>query len=98
MRDPFYDSREWLAVRYEALKASTGRCSCCGQRPTANNPIHVEARLVAAFNLSDEERKAPRDLLDRSICGSTHEEREAARRILDAIEAYARSAFEERGS
>jgi hypothetical protein len=136
----FYDSREWLAVRYEALRVSEGRCSCCGQRPTADNPIHVdhikprskfpalalalsnlqvlckrcnlgksdvddtdwrwvtavdEARLVAAFNLTDEERRARRELLDRSICGSTHDEREAARRMLDAIEKYARCAFEE---
>lgn len=137
----FYDSREWLSLRYEALRLSDGRCSCCGSRPTADNPIHVdhikprskypalslslsnlqvlckrcnlgksdaddtdwrwvtavdEARLVAAFNLTDEERRARRDLLDRSICGSTYDEREAARRMLDAIEKYARAAFEER--
>lgn len=142
-RSGFYESREWLAVRYEALKASSGRCTCCGARPTEGNPIHVdhikprskyphlaltlsnlqalckscnlgkgasdetdwrwvtsvdEARLVAAFSLTDEERRARRELLDRSICGSTHEEREAARRILDAIEKYARSAFEERSA
>jgi len=137
----FYDSREWLSVRYEALRMSEGRCVCCGQRPTADNPLHVdhvkprskfpalaltlsnlqvlckkcnlgksdkddtdwrwvtavdEARLVAAFNLTDEERRARRELLDRSICGSSHDEREAARRMLDAIEKYARSAFEEK--
>jgi hypothetical protein len=136
----FYDSREWLSVRYEALRVSNGRCTCCGVRPSADNPIHVDhikprskfpelsltlsnlqvlckrcnlgksaaddtdwrwvtavddARLIAAFSLSDEERKARRELLDRSICGSTHEEREAARRMMDAIEKYARSAFEE---
>jgi hypothetical protein len=54
-----------------------------------------EARLVAAFSLNGAERIARRDLLDRSICGSTHEERESARRMLEAIEVYARSAFEE---
>lgn len=140
MSGNFYESREWLTVRYEALKLSNGRCTCCGARPTADNPIHVdhikprslhpalsltlgnlqvlckrcnigksntddtdwrwvtavdEARLVAAFNLSPEERAARRDLLDRSICGSSFDEREAARRILDAIEKYARSAFKE---
>lgn len=134
----FYDSREWMSVRYEALRASNGHCACCGARPTPANPIHVdhikprskfphlaltlsnlqvlckqcnlgksntdatdwrwvsavdEARLVAAFNLTDEERRTRRELLDRSICGSSHEEREAARRILDAIEKYARDAF-----
>jgi hypothetical protein len=54
-----------------------------------------EAKLVAAFLLTDEERKARRDLLDRSICGSTKAEREAARNMLDAIERYARDAFKE---
>lgn len=138
----FYDSREWLSLRYEALRASAGRCVCCGARASQDNPLHVdhikprskhpelalvlanlqvlckscnlgksntddtdwrwvsavdEAKLVAAFLLTDEERKARRELLDRSICGSTAEERAAARRMLDAIEQYARSAFEERG-
>jgi hypothetical protein len=136
----FYESQEWERVRYEALKLSKGHCVCCGSRPTANNPLHVDhikprskfpelaltlsnlqvlckrcnfgkaaaddtdwrwvtavdgARLIAAFNLSDEERKARRDLLDRSICGATREEREAAKRILDAIEKHALAAFEE---
>lgn len=143
-RGGFYDSREWLDVRYEALRKSAGRCSCCGNRPSDDNPLHVdhikprskyqhlalalgnlqvlckrcnlgksnvdetdwrwvtavdEAKLVAAFLLTDEERRARRELLDRSICGSTKEERAAARHMLDAIEKYARSAFEEtRGS
>lgn len=140
-RDPFYDSREWLALRYEALRAATGRCGCCGERPTAENPLHVdhikprskhpalalvlgnlqvlckrcnlgkgnkdqtdwrwvtavdEAKLVSAFLLTDDERRARRELLDRSICGSTKEERDAAKRMLTAIETYARAAFEER--
>lgn len=137
----FYDSREWLSLRYEALRASAGRCTCCGARASATNPLHVdhikprskfpalslvlsnlqvlckncnlgkgntddtdwrwvtavdEAKLVAAFLLTEEERKARRELLDRSICGSTRLEREAARNMLEAIEKYARSAFEER--
>lgn len=141
MRDSFYDSREWLAVRYEALKASAGRCSCCGARASEHNPLHVdhikprskhpelalvlsnlqvlckqcnlgksntdatdwrwvtavdESRLVAWFLLTEEEKKARRELLDRSICGSTKEERQAARNMLDAIDQYARSAFKEK--
>lgn len=140
-RDSFYDSREWLAVRYEALKASAGRCSCCAARASEQNPLHVdhikprskypelslvlsnlqvlckqcnlgksntdatdwrwvtavdESRLVAWFLLTDEEKRARRELLDRSICGSTKEERQAARNMLDAIDQYARSAFKER--
>ncbi len=55
-----------------------------------------EARLIAAFHLSDEERRTRRELIDRSICGSTHDERESARRMLVAIEKYALDAFEER--
>lgn len=137
----FYDSREWLEVRYGALKSASGRCTCCGTRPSQANPLHVDhikprskfpalalvpsnlqvlckrcnlgksnaddtdwrlvtavddSKLVAAFLLTDKEREARRDLLDRSICGSTKDERQAARRMLDLIEVYARSAFEER--
>lgn len=140
-RDSFYDTREWQTLRYEALKASSGRCCACGSRPSENNPLHVdhikprskhpelqlilsnlqvlckncnlgksntdstdwrwvtkvdEAKLVAAFLLSDEERKARRELLDRSICGSTKAERDAAKAMLEAIELYARAIFEER--
>ncbi len=137
-QDQFYQSQEWRAVRYEALKLSNGRCAACGNRPTEENPIEVDhikprskypqlalslanlqvlcrdcnqgksnrdatdwrwvtsvdpARLVAAFSLTDIERMARRDLLDRSICGSTREERQRAREMLDEIEKYARSAF-----
>jgi len=137
-RPAFYDSREWLDARYEALRSSEGRCCCCGNRPTADNPLHVDhikprskfpelalatsnlqvlckrcnlgksntddtdwrwisadaVRLVAAFFLTDAERRARRELIDRSICGSTHNEREAARTMLRSIEKYARDAFE----
>lgn len=136
----FYDSPEWLAVRYEALKASNGRCACCGNGPTKASPLHVdhikprskhpalsltlsnlqvlckscnlgksnkddtdwrwvvrvdEVRLVAGFSLTDNERIARRDLLDRAICGSTKEERRAAQHLLSVIEKYARDAFED---
>lgn len=140
MNASFYDSPEWLSLRYEALKQSAGRCACCGARPTEANPLHVdhikprskhpelqlqlsnlqvlcrqcnlgksnvddtdwrfvtavdEAKLVAVFLLSDQERAARRDLLDRSICGSTRAERDAARTMLNLIEQHARSAFQE---
>lgn len=139
-RNPFYDSQEWLAIRYEVLKASNGRCQCCGGKPSKDNPLHVDhikprskfpslalvlsnlqvlckkcnfgksnnddtdwravtsvdrERLVAGFCLTQEERQARRELLDRAICGSTKDERHAAQRMLTVIEAYARSAFEE---
>ncbi len=139
-RDGFYESREWLAARYEALKGSAGHCSCCGARASKDNPLHVDhikprskfpalalvlsnlqilckscnlgksntddtdwrwvtavdvVKLVAAFNLTDDERRARRELLDRAICGSSKFERQAAQQMLDAIEKYARSAFEE---
>lgn len=139
--DGFYDSPGWISLRYEALKASAGRCAACGSRPTENNPLHVdhikprslhpelqlvlsnlqvlckqcnlgksnkdetdwrwvtavdESRLVAAFLLTEEEKRAKRELLDRSICGSTREERDAARHMLDLIDQYARAAFEEK--
>lgn len=55
-----------------------------------------EARLVASFLLTEEEKRAKRELLDRSICGSTKAERDAARSMLDMIDQYARAAFEER--
>ena len=38
----FYDSDEWRQIRYLALKKNDGRCQCCGQRPSAGNPLHVD--------------------------------------------------------
>jgi hypothetical protein len=140
-KDDFYNSREWLSVRYEALKKGSGRCAACGCRPTENNPIHVDHikprskfphlslvasnlqllckncnlgksntdskdwrwvtavdddKLVSAFLLSSKEREARRELLDRSICGSTKLERDSARAMLEAIDQYARNIFKER--
>lgn len=136
--DEFYSSRQWLDLRYQVIRASKGCCSCCGARPTSENPIHVDhilsrskhpelaltfsnlqvlckkcnlgkgaidetdwrwisstdpAVLLAAFDLTPAERAARRELLDRSICGSTKFEREAAQRMLDLINQDARSAF-----
>lgn len=55
-----------------------------------------DAKLVAGFLLTDAERAARRELLDRSICGTTKLERDSARAMLEAIEQYARAAFKER--
>jgi hypothetical protein len=42
MSDPFYESREWLQLRYQALKRSNGRCACCGHPPRKGNSLHVD--------------------------------------------------------
>lgn len=39
---PFYQSDEWRAVRYLALKAAKGACQCCGTRGTKFTPLHVD--------------------------------------------------------
>lgn len=36
--DPFYATREWRQLRYQALKAYGGRCQCCG----SPGPLHVD--------------------------------------------------------
>lgn len=38
----FYESREWRNVRYSALIAANGICQCCGNRPSKDNPLHVD--------------------------------------------------------
>jgi len=38
MADDFYQSREWLELRYRALCASQGKCQCCGAR----GRLHVD--------------------------------------------------------
>jgi hypothetical protein len=40
--DPFYESRQWLELRYLVLEASNGVCQCCGQQRTKNNPLQVD--------------------------------------------------------
>jgi hypothetical protein len=42
MSDNFYESREWLDLRYRALKRSNGACQCCGCRGDQLNPLHVD--------------------------------------------------------
>lgn len=41
-RVAFYESDEWRAVRYEALKASRGVCELCGAAPSPGRPLHVD--------------------------------------------------------
>lgn len=38
----FYESREWLDLRYRVLQKSGGSCKLCGCRATADNPIQVD--------------------------------------------------------
>jgi hypothetical protein len=38
----FYDSREWLDLRYRVLQKAGGSCKLCGCRATADNPIQVD--------------------------------------------------------
>lgn len=54
----FYESREWRELRYRALKASDGRCQCCGRSPSHGIVLHVDhikpkskfPRLALAFS------------------------------------------------
>jgi rubredoxin len=38
----FYESREWMDLRYRALKRSSGMCQCCGHRGDKLNPLQVD--------------------------------------------------------
>lgn len=38
----FYESREWLDLRYRVLQKSGGSCKLCGCRATPQNPLHVD--------------------------------------------------------
>lgn len=38
----FYDTPEWKRARYKALKASNGRCSCCGAGPLQGAVLNVD--------------------------------------------------------
>ena len=42
VRNGFYDSREWRAVRYQALKKHGGRCQCCGASAAEGATLHVD--------------------------------------------------------
>jgi len=38
----FYESQEWLELRYRALKLHGGHCQCCGNAPIPGNPLQVD--------------------------------------------------------
>lgn len=38
----FYDSRDWLELRYRVLVRSGGFCRACGCPGTPNNPMQVD--------------------------------------------------------
>lgn len=40
--DGFYESREWLDLRYRVLQKAGGSCRLCGCRATPENPIQVD--------------------------------------------------------
>jgi len=42
MSDDFYESREWLELRYRVLQKNNGCCMLCGCRATAENPLQVD--------------------------------------------------------
>ena len=42
MSEGFYESREWLDLRYRVLQKAGGSCKLCGCRATPENPIHVD--------------------------------------------------------
>jgi hypothetical protein len=41
-RDPFYQSIEWIRIRYEALKRGRGVCECCGVGPQQGAVLNVD--------------------------------------------------------
>lgn len=42
MSDGFYDTPEWLDLRYRVLQKSGGCCKLCGCRGSQDNPLHVD--------------------------------------------------------
>jgi len=38
----FYNTREWIAVRYQALRLSEHRCLSCGSSPNDGIRLHVD--------------------------------------------------------
>jgi 5-methylcytosine-specific restriction endonuclease McrA len=38
----FYESREWLDLRYRFLKTTRGWCQLCGHKGSPDNPVHVD--------------------------------------------------------
>jgi hypothetical protein len=42
MSGDFYESRQWLDLRYRVLQRAGGSCKLCGCRATPENPIQVD--------------------------------------------------------
>ena len=42
MSDDFFESREWLELRYSVLQKNNGCCILCGCRASAENPLQVD--------------------------------------------------------
>lgn len=42
MSDDFYESREWLELRYRVMQKAGGNCKLCGCRGTPGNPLQVD--------------------------------------------------------
>lgn len=42
MSDGFYESREWLDLRYRVLQKAGGSCKLCGCRASADNTLQVD--------------------------------------------------------
>jgi hypothetical protein len=40
--DGFYETREWLDLRYRVLQKQGGSCQLCGCRASTDNPIQVD--------------------------------------------------------
>jgi 5-methylcytosine-specific restriction endonuclease McrA len=41
-QDVFYQTDDWIKIRYQALKRAGGICQCCGDTPTKDNPLQVD--------------------------------------------------------
>lgn len=42
MSDGFYESRDWLELRYRVLQKAGGSCKLCGCRASVGNPLQVD--------------------------------------------------------
>ena len=42
VKDSFYKSVKWIAIRYKMLQLSNGCCECCGTIARKDNPLHVD--------------------------------------------------------
>jgi 5-methylcytosine-specific restriction endonuclease McrA len=49
LRPDFYDSPEWLRLRYEVLQKHGARCQCCGATRADGIQVHVDHIRPRAF-------------------------------------------------